>query len=80
VIKNERQYRITKDQADKFAEALRRAESASSSDNPLLAKASREALQSQLADLRADIGEYERYAQVSSIWSKLNLSMNCQAP
>lgn len=60
MIKNERQYRITKAQADKFASALRRAEGSSSAgQNPLFIKASREALESQLADLRAEIAEYE---------------------
>ena len=61
MIKNERQYRITKAQADKFASALGRAEtSPSAGQDPLFVKASREALQSQLADLRAEIEEYER--------------------
>lgn len=59
MIKNERQYRITKAQADKFAEAINRAEKAPSSANPLIVKASRAALASQLADLHADIQEYE---------------------
>lgn len=60
MIKNERQYRITKAQADKFAGAIRRAATTPSSANPLMVKASREALESQLADLRAEIQEYER--------------------
>jgi transcriptional regulator with XRE-family HTH domain len=60
MIKNERQYRITKAQADKFAEAIRQVETTPSSTNPLMVKASREALESQLADLHADIEEYER--------------------
>jgi len=60
MIKNERQYRITKAQADKFAEALRRVEMSPSPSNPVIVKASREALESQLADLHADIDEYER--------------------
>ncbi len=60
MIKNERQYRITKAQADKFAEAISRAEKVPSSANPLMVKASREALESQLADLHTDIEEYER--------------------
>ena len=34
MIKNERQYRITKSQADKFADAIRRVEKAPSSANP----------------------------------------------
>jgi transcriptional regulator with XRE-family HTH domain len=60
MIKNERQYRITKSQADKFADAIRRVEEAPSSANPLVLKASREALESQLADLHSEIEEYER--------------------
>src|ERR1017187_1224199 len=60
MIKNERQYRITKSQADKFADAIRRVEKAPSSANPLVIKASREALESQLADLHSEIEEYER--------------------
>lgn len=60
MIKNERQYRITRAQADKFAEAISRVEKAPSSANPLIVKASRAALESQLADLHADIEEYER--------------------
>ena len=60
MIKNERQYRITKSQAEKFADAIRRVEKAPSSANPLVVKASREALESQLADLHSEIEEYER--------------------
>ena len=60
MIKNERQYRITKAQANKFAEAIGRVEKAPSSANPLMVTASRAALESQLADLHADIEEYER--------------------
>ena len=60
MIKNERQYRITKAQADKFAEAISRVERAPSSANPLIVKASRAALESQIADLHSDIEEYER--------------------
>lgn len=60
MIKNERQYRITKAQADKFADAIRRVEKTPSSANPLVIKASREALESQLTDLHAEIEEYER--------------------
>ena len=60
MIKNERQYRITKSQAEKFADAIRRVEKAPSSANPFVVKASREALKSQLADLHSEIEEYER--------------------
>lgn len=59
MIKNERQYRITKSQAEKFAEAIERVGQAPSSASALMVKASREALESQLADLHTDLEEYE---------------------
>ena len=62
MIKNERQYRITKAQAERFAEALRNlsAGGADRSEAPSrLLTVQREALQSQLSDLEADIQEYE---------------------
>src|SRR5438552_2633451 len=62
MIENERQYRITKAQADKFAQAL--AQFTTHPDkhdqmHPLLHQAQREALQSQLDDLRTQLEEYE---------------------
>lgn len=61
MIKNERQYRITKSQADKFALSL--AHNASSPSNtqlhPLLQKAQQDALRSQFEELQAQIEEYE---------------------
>ena len=62
MIKNERQYKITSDQADRFLQALReldREEVEFSGVHPLLLKARKEALQSQLADLEGDLREYE---------------------
>jgi Zn-dependent peptidase ImmA (M78 family)/ribosome-binding protein aMBF1 (putative translation factor) len=62
MIKNDRQYRITKAQAAKFEEALRtlrRSGQASEDVHPVLLKAEKEALQSQLEDLRREIVEYE---------------------
>ena len=62
MIKNERHYRITKAQADRFSEALRRlnADAADQSEpHPPLLAVQKEALQSQLSDLEADIREYE---------------------
>jgi transcriptional regulator with XRE-family HTH domain/Zn-dependent peptidase ImmA (M78 family) len=60
VIKNERQYRITKAQAERFADALKRAESASNEEiHPLLRKAQLDALRSQLADLTSEVAAYE---------------------
>ena len=62
MIKNERQYRITRAQADRFSEALRSLETEAvhqSALHPRLLSVQKEALQSQLSDLRAEIREYE---------------------
>jgi ribosome-binding protein aMBF1 (putative translation factor) len=62
MIKNERQYAITKSQADKLAqvlECLRKRQAKDETVHPLLRKAEAEALQSQLADLRAELADYE---------------------
>ncbi|OWK37393.1 helix-turn-helix domain-containing protein [Fimbriiglobus ruber] len=59
MIKNDRQYQATKLQADKFAVALRQAEEREYSDS-LLADLERDALRSQLDDLRAELAEYDR--------------------
>ena len=62
MIKNERQYRVTRAQAERFFEALYdldHQESDTVSEDPLFAKAKRDALTSQLADLQAQLREYE---------------------
>ncbi len=62
MIKNERQYKITKAQAARFAETLRQFEGETSEVrdvHPLLLKAKQDALRSQLADLENDLREYE---------------------
>ncbi len=62
MIKNERQYAITKAQAEKFAQALEqlsRSPAKGPAAHPLLRKAEADALRSQLADLRAELEEYE---------------------
>lgn len=61
MIKNERQYRITKAQAQKFAQALSemQAPAASGHLHPLLQKAEQEALQSQWESLQSEIRDYE---------------------
>lgn len=58
MIGNERQYRITKAQAEKFARALQEATSRSRVD-PLLQKLECDALRSQLHDLEQELREYE---------------------
>jgi DNA-binding Xre family transcriptional regulator len=60
VITNERQYAITKAQAERFKQAL--ADSGKPGGKPLhprASKAMREGLESQLRDLQAELSEYE---------------------
>ena len=63
MIKNERQYRITKAQASRFSEALRELEGETAEGlgmHPLLFKAKKDAVRSQLADLEEELQDYER--------------------
>jgi transcriptional regulator with XRE-family HTH domain len=66
MIKNDRQYRITKAAAAKFQESLKALDSGEAQPapgvDPILHHAEREALKSQLDDLRAEIREYEELA------------------
>src|SRR5580692_215477 len=60
MIKNERQYRITKAQLERFSDAIKHVEAASDSGiDPLLKKAQFEALQSQFKDLQDELLAYE---------------------
>jgi transcriptional regulator with XRE-family HTH domain len=62
MIKNERQYRITKAQADKFEQALARqavTPEAGKQLHPLVQKAQRDALACQFTDLKAELHEYD---------------------
>lgn len=62
MIKNERQYRITKSEADRFEKALATWDADPSTrglDEPLLQTAQRAALKSQLDDLKKELREYE---------------------
>ena len=62
MITNERQYRITKAQAAHFGDALHTLESEvdkRSEVHPILLRAQKEALRSQLDDLESDLREYE---------------------
>ena len=58
MIKNERQYQLTKAQANRFSQTLRILSEANGV-HPLIAKAQREALISQIADLENELHEYE---------------------
>ncbi len=59
MIKNERQYKITKAQAEKFAAALAAAPSRTGAD-PLLAEIEQKALRSQMEELNQQLEEYEQ--------------------
>jgi ribosome-binding protein aMBF1 (putative translation factor) len=60
MIANERQYRITKSEAQKFAASVAKFEAQPPTElHPLLVKAQRDALMSQLEELQEDILEYE---------------------
>ena len=62
MIKNERQYRNTKAQVERFERTLAelRSRGRENADvHPLIAKAQEDAVSSQLADLKRDLREYE---------------------
>lgn len=61
MIKNEREYRITKAQAAKFEHALAQLSGpgAGAELHPLVQKAQRDAVQSQLDELKDELEEYE---------------------
>ena len=61
MIKNERQYRISRAQAEKFRQALAQiAEPAGRQDiHPVLRRAQESALRSQYEDLKTEVEEYE---------------------
>ena len=58
MIRNERQYRLTKAQANRFSQTL---QSLGEADgvHPLIVQAQRDALSSQIADLEGELREYE---------------------
>ena len=58
MIRNERQYRLTKAQANRFSQTLQSLDRADEV-HPLIVKAQREALSSQIADLEGELREYE---------------------
>lgn len=61
MIKNERQYRITKAQAEKLGHTIREyAKLSTPHVHPVLRKAQLDALKSQVRDLKREIVEYER--------------------
>ncbi len=62
MIKNERQYRITKNQAERFSQTLasfRQRSRETEGVHPRIAKAREDAVRSQLSDLEEQLREYE---------------------
>lgn len=62
MIKNERQYRITRSEAEKFAEALTEVKASAEDDrttNPMLIKLRINAMESQLETLHRELREYD---------------------
>jgi transcriptional regulator with XRE-family HTH domain/Zn-dependent peptidase ImmA (M78 family) len=62
MITNERQYKITRSEADRFRKAIGELAKSEPSNkvHPRLLQAEREAMESQLADLQAELMEYDR--------------------
>ena len=76
MIKNERQYKITKAQATRFSNALDSLRQRPDNDNglhPLIAKAREYAVRSQLADLEGDLREYEALKAGDFQWDSLKV-------
>ena len=59
MIKNERQYRITKAQADELSRTLESLSRSAGEAHPLIAKAREDALRSQIEDLQGELRDYE---------------------
>ena len=60
MIKNQRQYTITKKKIREFLDALEKFKAQKNDIHPLLHQAQEDGLKSQLADLEAQVEEYER--------------------
>jgi transcriptional regulator with XRE-family HTH domain len=73
MIRNEREYRITRSQASKFEQALSQLPAAEEAAglHPLIQKAQRDALQSQLGELREQLAQYEGLR--SGKWTVISL-------
>ena len=74
MIKNERQYRITKAQAEKFLRALRKIRDDTDdryAPHPRLRQLQEEALRSQLGDLEEELREYEDLKEGRFAFEKL---------
>ncbi len=59
MIKDERQYRITKTQTDGLSRTLESLSQSTGGTHPLIAKAREDALRSQTEDLQGELRDYE---------------------
>ena len=60
MIRNERQYKITKSQIKKFKEALKEFNKHKSETHPMLVKAQKDAMNSELSVLESQVKDYEK--------------------
>ena len=75
MIKNERQYRVTKEHARRFAASVRAIEEGRVDNlaaDPLIVKAQKDALASQLADLENELREYDDMKRMVRALDKLD--------
>ena len=75
MIKNERQYRVAKEHARRFAASVRAIEEGGADSlaaDPLIVKAQKEALASQLADLENELREYDDMKRMIRALDKLD--------
>ena len=76
MIKNERQYKITRAQAVRFSnalEGLRQRLYAENGLHPIIAKAQTDAISSQLAELERELREYESLKAGKFQWDSLSM-------
>ena len=76
MIKNERQYKITRAQVVRFSnalESLRQRPDADSALHPLIAKAQEDAISSQLSDLEDELRKYESLKAGEFQWDSLGM-------
>ena len=82
MIKNERQYRITRTQAERFArtlEGLRQRPEGADGIHPMIAQAQVDAVSSQLADLETELREYEAVREGKFQMDELDVIPNLPA-
>lgn len=60
MIRNERQYKITKSQINKFKESLKEYDRQEPKAHPMLVKAQKDAMKSELSMLAGQVKEYEK--------------------